>query len=232
MGRHVIVDGAPAQNWEIVGIVRDAKHYGVRENVCRTTYVPAGAAPNGNAYGSQGLGSFLLRAPAALPSTAASIHAAVSSAGSGAQVESLQPLETAVDDMVSQEHMLAVLSATFAMLALALAAIGLYGVMAYSVSQRTGELGIRVALGATPGEVQWLVLKQTAQLVLTGVGVGIAAALPLTRLTSNLLYGVKPSDERVFVASTVVLMVTAMGAAYLPALRASRVDAAVALRGE
>lgn len=231
LGRHVIVDGAPAQNWEIVGVVHDAKHYGVRENVCRTTYVPAGEAPKGNAYGSQGLGSFLVRAPA-LPSTAASIRAAVSSAGGGAQVESLQPLETAVDDMVSQEHMLAVLSSAFAMLALALAAIGLYGVMAYSVSQRTGELGIRVALGATPGEVQRLVLKQTARLVLTGVGVGIAAALPLARLTSNLLYGVKPGDERVFIVSALVLMVTAMGAAYLPALRASRVDPAVALRGE
>jgi predicted permease len=232
LGRHVVVDGAPSQNWEVVGVVRDAKHYGVRKDVCRPTYVPAGQAPKWNAYTAQGRGSFLVRTPAESPSTAQSIRTSIASVGGGVQMEALQPLEAAVDDMVNQEHMLAVLSTVFAALALVLAAIGLYGVMAYGVSRRTGELGIRMALGATPGGVQWLVLKQTAQLILIGVGVGVAAALPLARLTSSLLYGVKPADEMIFAASTLVLMAAGAFAGYLPAVRASRVDPVVALRHE
>jgi predicted permease len=232
LGRHVVVDGAPSQNWEVAGVVRDAKHYGVREKICRTTYVPADQAPKSNAYTAQGVGSFLIRTSADLPSTAEGIRAAISSAGGGVQIEAVQPLETAVDDMVNQEHMLAVLSSVFAALALLLAAIGLYGVIAYGVSQRTSELGIRMALGATPGDVQWLVLKQTAQLILIGAGAGIAAALPLARLTSSLLYGVKPGDEMIFAASVLVLMAAAALAGYVPALQASRVDPVVALRRE
>jgi predicted permease len=232
LGRHVVIDGAPAQNWEVVGVVRDAKHYGVREKICRTTYVPARQAPQWNAYTAQGAGSFLIRTSGDSPSTTEAIRAAISFAGGGMQMEALQPLETAVDDMVNQEHMVAVLSSLFAGLALVLAAIGLYGVMAYSVSQRTSELGIRMALGATPGEVQRLVLKQTAQLIPIGVGAGIAAAIPLARLTSSLLYGVKPGDETIFAASALVLTAAAALAGYLPALEASRVDPVVALRRE
>jgi ABC-type antimicrobial peptide transport system permease subunit len=89
-----------------------------------------------------------------------------------------------------------------------------------------------MALGATPGDVQWLVLKQTAQLTLIGVGAGIAAALPLARLPANLLYGVKPGDEMIFAGSAVVLMAAAVFAGYLPARQASQVDPVVALRRE
>jgi ABC-type antimicrobial peptide transport system permease subunit len=216
----------------VVGVVRDAKHNGVREKVCRTTYVPAGRAPTWNAYTAQGRGSFLVRTAADSPSTAQTIRAAITSTGGGVQVEALQPLEAAVDDMVNQEHMIAVLSAVFAALAIVLAAIGLYGVMAYAVSQRISELGIRMALGATPGDVQWLVLKQTAALILIGVGAGIAAALPLARLTANLLYGLKPGDAMIFATAATVLMATGALAGYMPAMQASRVDPVVALRRE
>lgn len=128
--------------------------------------------------------------------------------------------------------MLAVLSSAFAALALALAAIGLYGVMGYTVLQRTSEFAIRVALGATPGGAQWLVLKLTAQLLLIGVAVGIAAALPLARLTSSLLYGVRPGDELIFAASALLLMAVGAVAGYVPAMRASHLDPVVALRHE
>jgi ABC-type lipoprotein release transport system permease subunit len=232
LGRHVVVDGAPSQNWQIVGVVRDAKHYGVREKVCRTTYVPADRAPNSNAYSAQGAGSFLIQTSTDSPFPAERVRTAISNAGGGVQIEALQPLQTAVDNMVNQEHMLAVLSSAFGSLALVLAAIGLYGVMAYGVAQRTSELGIRMALGATPGDVQWLVLRQTAQLILIGVGAGIAAALPLVRLTASLLYGVEPGDEMVFATSVLVLIAGATLAGYLPALQASRVDPVVALRRE
>jgi predicted permease len=232
LGRHVIVDGAPSQNWEIVGVVRDAKHYGVRESICRTTYVPAAQAPQWNAYSAQGLGSLLVRSSTDFRSAATVVRAAISTAGGGVQIEGLQPLEMIVDDMVNQEHMIAVLSGAFAVLALVLAAVGLYGVMAYGVSQRTSELGIRMALGAGPGDLQWLVLRETAQLILVGVTVGIAAALLLTRLTSNLLYGVKPTDAMIFGASALLLTAVAVLAGHLPARRASRIDPMVALRHE
>jgi putative ABC transport system permease protein len=232
LGRHVIVDGAPAQNWTIVGVVRDSKHYGVREDICRTTYVPSSQAPQGNAYSAHGMGSFLIRTSEDSHSTAAAVRAAISAAGGGVQVEGFQPLETIVDDMVSQERTIAELSGVFAILALALAAVGLYGVTAYGVSRRTAELGIRMALGAAPGDVQWFVLTETAYLTAIGIVLGIAAALLLTRLTSNLLYGVKATDAMVFGVSALVLAAVATLAGQLPARRASRIDPMVALRHE
>lgn len=232
LGRHVIVDGAPVQNWTIVGVVRDAKHYGVREDICRTTYVPAGQAPQVNAYSAQGLGTFLIRTSEGFRGTAAVVRGAIAAAAGGAQVDRLQPLQTIVNDMVSQERTIAVLSAVFAALALVLAAIGLYGVMAYGISRRTGELGIRMALGAAASDVQWLVLRETAYLVAIGLVVGLAAAFFLTRLTSSLLYGVKATDPVVFGVSAFVLTAVAALAGQAPARRASRVDPMVALRHE
>jgi predicted permease len=232
VGRHVVVDGAPSKTWEIVGIVRNAKHYGVREKVCNTTYVPAGQAPPSNAFASQGFGSFLLRTSANRFSIGPGVRAAVSTAGGGAQIEEIQPLETIVNDMIGQEYMIAVLATGLAVLALVLAAIGLYGVMAYNVSRRTGELGIRMALGAAPGDVQRLVLTETARFVALGVGLGMAAALFLTRFTSNLLYGVRPTDQLIFGAAAVLLATVAGAAAHVPARRASRLDPMIALRHE
>jgi ABC-type antimicrobial peptide transport system permease subunit len=137
-----------------------------------------------------------------------------------------------IRSMTSQERMMAVLSATFGVLAVLLAAVGLYGVMAYGVSQRTGELGIRMALGARPADVRRLVLKETLQLILAGAAIGTAAALGLTRLVSAMLFGVKATDFTVFGASILLLGAIAFLAGYLPARRASRIDPMVALRHE
>jgi predicted permease len=232
IGRHVVVDGAPSKTWEIVGIVRDAKHYGVREKVCSTTYVPAGQAPASNAYASQGFGSFLLRTGAGTTAIGARVRAAVSAAGGGAQIEDIQPLEAIVDDMIGEEYMITVLATALAILALVLAAIGLFGVTAYSVSRRTGELGIRMALGAAPADVRGLVLTETTQLVAIGIGCGLAAALLLTSFAKNLLYGVRPTDQLIFAASATLLATVAAVAAYLPARRASQIDPMTALRHE
>jgi predicted permease len=230
LGRHITQPGNPPQTREIVGVVRDAKHKGVRQDVCSTEYLPAAGAQN--AYGSQGYGSFLLLTRSGVQTFSGNIRAAVEATGGGAQIEQIQPLETIVDSMVNQEHMVAILSSAFGGLAVVLAMIGLYGLMAYGVSQRTAELGIRMALGARPNDVQWLVLKETAYLVVIGIAAGVAAALWLTRFVSNLLYGVQPTDAGVFIASTLLLVVVAALAGYLPARRASRIDPMIALRHE
>jgi ABC-type antimicrobial peptide transport system permease subunit len=124
----------------------------------------------------------------------------------------------------------ALLLAVFGALALALASIGVYGVMAYSVGQRTRELGIRVALGATTSEVRGMVLRQGLVLSGVGIAIGIASALLLTNLVSNLLYGVSPMDPVTFTVIPLILLAVAALAIYIPARRASRVDPVVALR--
>jgi putative ABC transport system permease protein len=117
-------------------------------------------------------------------------------------------------------------------MALLLGIVGLYGVIAYSVSQRTHELGIRMALGAQKRDVLKLILTQGMSLTLIGLGIGIAGAFTLTHFLSSLLYGVKPNDPLTFVAVALLLIVVAFGAGYIPARRAAKVDPMVALRYE
>jgi ABC-type antimicrobial peptide transport system permease subunit len=132
--------------------------------------------------------------------------------------------------MINQEHMIASISATFAALALVLAAIGLYGITGYAVARRTGELGIRMALGATPRDVHWLVFKESSGLAVLGLGIGVTIVLPLAQLTSKLLYGVNPIDAPIFALASLMLVLIAAIAGHVPARRASHIDPMLALR--
>src|SRR6201993_1056771 len=126
--------------------------------------------------------------------------------------------------------MVMALLTSFACLALILSALGIYGVLSYSIAQRTREIGLRLALGADQSSVVWLVVGSGTRLALFGIGAGTAVALALTRMMTDLLYGVRPADPATFTVVTIVLVSTSILACYIPARRAMRVDPIVALR--
>ncbi len=163
---------------------------------------------------------------------AAAIRRAVSSVSPLAAVSSEQTLKTIVQISEAPRRYETFLGALFALCAVFLSALGLYGVISYSVRQRTQEIGIRMALGARREDVLKLVVAQGLKLALAGVGIGIAAGLGLTRFLSSLLYGVKPTDPLAFIAVALTLTAVALVACYIPARRATKVDPMVALRYE
>jgi ABC-type antimicrobial peptide transport system permease subunit len=147
-------------------------------------------------------------------------------------VENLRTLPQQVRENVFLDRFISVLSASFACLATLLAAVGLYGVLAYTVSQRTREIGLRMALGAAPSRVRLMVLRQVGVMVVIGGGVGLAAAVGLGRLAQSLLFELQGTDPLVLTAAAVSLSLVALAAGFIPAHRASQVDPMSALRYE
>jgi putative ABC transport system permease protein len=140
--------------------------------------------------------------------------------------------EMQIDEMLDRERLIAVLAGLFGALATLLAAMGLYGVMAYSVTRRTREIGIRLAVGARPSDVTSLVLRETAKLATIGIAIGLPIAFGVARFARSLLYGIEAGDVRIFVMASLVLLVAGLAAGFWPALRASRLDPVTALRTE
>jgi putative ABC transport system permease protein len=145
-------------------------------------------------------------------------------------VYDLKTMDRLVEEDLFSARMVAVLSASFAGLAALLAALGIYGVLAYVVVQRTHEIGIRMALGAMAGQVRWLIVKEVGSMVLIGVGVGLPLAYGLARFSESLLYGVDAGDPAVYASGLGLIGLIALAACFLPARRATRVDPLVALR--
>jgi predicted permease len=225
VGRHLGRGGGPGTKLdiEIIGVVADSLYEGPREGVRRQVFVPNWGNGGVAFYARAGLGS--TSAYAALRSEVKKLDAAM-------PVYEMKTLGAQLDETLLTERLIALLSAGFGLLATLLAAMGLYGVMAFVVARRTKEVGLRMALGAQPASVIWLVMKEVLMLLAIGLAVGIPAAIALGRFVANQLYGIKVNDPWIGGASIVVLILVASLAGFIPAQRASRIDPILALRYE
>jgi putative ABC transport system permease protein len=225
IGKRIHVTQGPETFREIVGIVGDVKQYGLARPTTLQTYEPFLQTP----YSSMTL---VVRADGNLAPLGGAIRSQVLAIDKEQPISRIKPLEEVVSESVAKQRFSMLLLGIFAAVALVLSAVGLYGVMSYSVTQRTHEIGIRTALGAKQSDVLKLVVGQGMVLALTGVGIGLLAAFGLTRLMSVLLFGVSATDPLTFVALPAVLTLVALAACFVPARRATKVDPMIALRYE
>ena len=225
--------GPPGRIWknqrltsfEIVGIARDVKFGGLAAATEPAYYLPAAQAPLPDM-------TLLVRTTNDPKSITAAVRQTVWSIDPNQPIANVNTLEQIVSDSIAQPRLNMVLMMLFGGLALLLSAVGIYGLLSYAVTQRTQELGIRMALGANMGDLLKLVLKQGMLLALIGEGIGLAGAFALTRLLRGLLFSVTPTDTSIFAGVVVVLTLTALLACWVPARRATKVDPLVALRYE
>ncbi len=210
---------------EIVGVARDSKYFNIGEDPLACVYIPL----DQNYAAPMGLHVRVVGDPISLLGT---VRREVQSIDPNIPLTNVSTASDLVDKSLWAPRMGAALLGVFGFLALALSAIGLHGVIAYSVSQRTSEIGIRMALGASPDDVSKLILSQGLYLVIPGLLAGLAASYMLTRSISALLFGVSATDPVTFAGTALLLLAVAMLASYLPARRASKVDPLIALRNE
>jgi predicted permease len=208
------------QQFEIVGVAKDALY----DN-------PRGKAPPLIYFPSQEGSGFVARTAGPGPTLVATIRREIQAVDKNLEPD-IQAITQLLDDYLFSERLLAKLSSFFALLALLLSCVGLYGVMSYDVARRMREIGIRMALGAQRKDVVSMVLRETMVLVAIGVIIGLSAALATTRLITSFLYGLEPNDPLTIALASLLLLTVALLAGYLPARRASRVDPMVALRHE
>jgi putative ABC transport system permease protein len=228
-----IMPGPPGRIWrqqklthfEIVGIVRDVKLAGLEAPSEPAYYLPASQAPLQDM-------TILVRTTVDPLSIVGAVRRAVWSVDPNQPISNVTTLEKVVDDSIAQRRLNMLLMGLFGGLAMLLSAVGIYGLLSHAVTQRTQEMGIRMALGAQVGDVLKLVLRQGMMLALAGVGIGLVGAFALTRLIRGLLFGVTPNDAMTFVVVAAVLTIVALLACYIPARRATKVDPLVALRYE
>jgi predicted permease len=227
LGRHMSAEGGNSPlTVEIVGLAQNAKYSEVKQDILPVFFRPYRQ--------DQQIGSlnFYVKTAGHPESMMASIQKTVARLDRNLPVGDMRTLPQQVRENVFIDRFISVLSTAFACLATLLAAIGLYGVLAYTVTQRTREIGLRMALGASPARVRGMVLHQVAVMTAVGGAIGLAAAISLGRLAQSLLYQLNGWDPIVLATSAVVLTVVALGAGFIPAHRASRVDPMRALRYE
>jgi len=223
IGRRVSFDGG--KTWAtVIGIVSDVKQYGLDRDPTDEIYIPL--AQNGFAN------NLLVRTPADPMSIASLMREAIYEVDPETAIDRVQTLEHVRSDAVASPRLTAILLGMFAGLALIITAAGIAGVMALSVSQRTHELGVRLALGASPARVLSMVIRQGMTYVVVGLSIGIGGALLLGRLMATLLYAVEPTDPITFLGVSGVLMAVAAAACFIPARRVTSIDPMLALRSE
>jgi predicted permease len=209
----------------IVGVCADAKYTSLRRDAPPTVYFSYRQRPIGAA-------TFMLKTAAEPMGVATAVREAMRQLDPNLPLFALRTQEMQIQQSLRRERLLAGLATLLGAITLILSGIGLYGLLAYTVTRRTPEIGVRMALGAEPGTVRWMVMRHALTLVGAGLALGIPAAVASTRVLKTLLFGLSPTDPLSFVAAGVLLLVVGALAAYLPARRASRVDPIVALRVE
>ncbi len=225
IGRHIGRGNSPETKLdiEIIGVAADTLYEGPREGVRRQVFQPA--------YGNTPA-VFYVRTALGSKDAFSAVRREVKAVDPGIPIYGLKTLAGQLDERLLTERLIALLSAGFGLLATLLAAIGLYGVMAFVVARRTKELGLRMALGAHPNSVVWLVMKEVLLLLALGLAGGLPAALFLGRLFASELYGVQPADPWITCAAIASMIVVSGLAGFVPAMRASRIDPILALRYE
>ena len=228
LGRHIGFGSDPGTktDTEIVGVVSDTKYENMRDEVPYELYVP---------YAQQDWADSMtvyMKTSAPPLGLFGTLRRAVREVDAGVPIYQMRTLDQTVENSLLTERLLATLSIVFGVLATALAAIGLYGVMAFMVARRTREIGIRMALGATGGSVVWLVLREVLALAAAGLSIGLAAAFGLTRLVEAQLFGVRPTDLLTLLSAALGISAVIAVAGYFPARRATAIDPMRALRFE
>jgi putative ABC transport system permease protein len=211
--------------WNVVGIVGNERFHGLAETAPPAVYAPLAQAPS-----ADGSASLLVRVQGDPAALARPVRAAVRELDPALAVFGVEPLERTLADSIGQQRFTVLLLTVFAALALVLAVVGVYGVLSYVVAQRAPEMGIRMALGASPREVVRLILRQGARLALLGLGLGLAGAFVVTRFLRSLLFGVGATDPVTFAAVLAFVFAAAVLASWLPAHRATQADPMVTLR--
>jgi putative ABC transport system permease protein len=235
LGTHVLInmgDGRPASEYEVVGIVEDVKHMGLTDEPMPTLYGPIPQAPKSAVPFMANNLSLVVRTGIEPEVLVATVRRKLRDVDVDVATAGVRPMNQLLSAAVAARRFNMQLIAVFAATALLLAAAGLYAVIAYLVSQRTREIGIRLALGATPRHILRLMMGQGMRLTLIGVAIGFVGAVAVTRLMRSLLFGVAPTDLTTFMISAIVLIVVALLACFIPARRATKVDPLVALRYE
>ena len=226
IGRHYgMEDNKPEDDVTVIGVARDVKFADLAEEPVNLDYIPYTQHP-------WDFGDFEVRYTGAFAPVAAAVQQTIHSIDRNLPITHVTTLDEQVARSITNERIVAQLSAFFGLLAVFLSCIGIYGVMSYVVTRRTNEIGIRMALGAGRSNMVWMVLREILILVSIGVVVGVPVTLAGDRLVSNMLFGLRPTDPVTLVSATVILLIVAAIAGYLPARRASLVDPVVALRYE
>jgi predicted permease len=212
---------------EIVGVVRNAKYAKIQDDAPATLYAPYLQHP-----GTINEMSFEVRTLGNPLAIAADVRRAVAAIDRNVPLSDMQTQVQQIDRFLMKERLFASLSAAFGVLALVLAAIGLYGTISYAAARRTSEIGIRMALGASRGAVLWLILRGTLAMLAVGIVVGLPASLAAAQLVRSQLFGLSAMDPASLAGAVVILGALALAAGWIPARRAARIDPVTALRYE
>jgi len=225
IGGSIAIDGAPLA-LEIVGVAARVRYGGLKYDVPPVVYVPYAQLPTAQLRRM----TYAMRTQGDPMRYAAAVRQIVHEADSRVPVTNLRTQAADIDQTINQEIVFARLCSAFAILALTIACVGLYATMAYTVARRTGEIGLRLALGAGRGAVIWMILRDVCALAAVGLTIGLSAAFAASRLIESLLFDTKPNDPRTVAAAAAILLTAALVAGYGPARRASRIDPLTALR--